>query len=278
MSEVALTVYGSSGFIGTHFCNGRTDIFKQARKEIKPSSPRILYFISTISNYNVLTDPYIDIDTNLKHLVRVLEGLKELPEPEITFISSWFVYGETPDVPAREDSPCRPKGFYSITKLCAEQLLESYCKTFNIKYRIIRLGNVIGPSDAKASAKKNALQYLVDEMKQNNDIKLYNGGNFIRDYSYVGNIVEGINFLLDNGEYNQIYNLGSGHPTVFKDLIEEVACKLTYKGNITSMEPTDFHKIVQVKDMYLDISKLLKLGFKPTHKTSLSDILINDKR
>ena len=136
---------------------------------------------------------------------------------------------------------------------------------------------MVGPFDVKASAKKNALQYLVDEMKAGRDINLYNGGSLIRDYSHVGYIVEGIQFLLENGEYNEIYNLGSGHPTVFRELIEEVATRIKYKGTIRSMEPTDFHKIVQVKDMYLDISKLLTLGFKPKKSYDIPDTLINSK-
>ena len=61
-----------------------------------------------------------------------------------------FVYGQT-QMPATEESICNPTGFYSITKRAAEQLIISYCETYGIKYRILRLCNVYGIGDTKFS-------------------------------------------------------------------------------------------------------------------------------
>lgn len=260
-----ITIYGGNGFIGNVFCNNvkLQKTFKMGRNDINPpqETKKIIYFVSTVDNYNVLTNPYIDIETNLTHLIRVLESCKG-KDIEFVFISSWFVYGET-DLPAREDSHCKPKGFYSITKLAAEQLLESYCKTFNIKYKIIRLGNVIGKSDSKASKKKNALQYLINEMKNDRTINLYNGGDFYRDFIHVEDVVFGINLIMDKGNQNEIYNLSSTEePILFSEVIKYIYEKIGSKSKIESMEPTDFHKIVQVKSMILDTSKIENLGFK----------------
>lgn len=263
-----ITIYGGNGFIGNTFCNTlkSTKSFKMGRNEICPpeETKKIVYFISTIDNYNVLTNPYIDIETNLTHLIRVLESCKG-KDIEFVFISSWFVYGETP-LPAKEDSPCKPKGFYSITKLAAEQLLESYCKTFNIKYKIVRLGNVIGKSDSKASKKKNALQYLINQMKEDKVIHLYDGGNFYRDFIHVDDVVAGINLIMNDGKVNEIYNLSSTQePILFSDVINYIHKKINSKSKIDSMEPSDFHKIVQVKSMILDTSKIESLGFKENY-------------
>jgi nucleoside-diphosphate-sugar epimerase len=255
-----VSVYGASGYIGKHFCNTYPDdVCIVDRGAYAPLSKKVLYFISTTDNYNVLNNVHIDIDTNLTHLMNVLNECKD-KEIEFTFISSWFVYGET-DLPARENSVCKPKGFYSITKYAAEMLLESFCKTFNIKYKIIRLGNVIGFSDSNSSKKKNALQFLINEMKENRDIKLYRNGNFYRDYIDVRDVVTGIKSVLDNGVQNETYNLASGVPHIFKDIIFYAKSKLGSTSNIGSMEPTDFHKIVQVESMYQDISKIKKIGF-----------------
>jgi nucleoside-diphosphate-sugar epimerase len=148
-----ISIFGGTGFIGSKFYNKYKDeSIVIGREDTQPQSNKVLYLISTVDNYNVLQDSFIDIETNLTHLMKVLDNCKG-KDIEFTFVSSWFVYGDT-HLPARETSPCRPKGFYSITKLAAEQLLESYCKTFNIKYNIVRLGNVIGKGDGKASKKK----------------------------------------------------------------------------------------------------------------------------
>lgn len=270
-----ITVYGGKGFIGSEFCK-KYDCHIIERDEINPpeGTTKILYLISTIDNYNVLTNPYIDIETNLTHLMKVLESVKG-KNIEFTFISSWFVYGDT-QLPASESSVCNPKGFYSITKRTAEQLLESYAKTFNINYKIVRLANIVGKGDGKVSKKKNALQYLINEMASNKDINLYNGGNFYRDIVHVEDAVDGIKFVMDKGQSGQIYNLGSGSkPVLFKDIIYFIKDKLNSTSQIGSMEPTDFHKIVQVESMYLEVSKLTHLGFRPSRDVfqTVSDIL-----
>ena len=54
----------------------------------------------------------------------------------------------------KESDYCDPTGFYSITKRAAEQLIISYCNTFNLKYRILRLTNIIGENDKKVSSQK----------------------------------------------------------------------------------------------------------------------------
>lgn len=261
-----IAVYGGSGFIGSEFCKSY-DCYVVDRSNVCPpkETKSIVYFISTVDNYNVLSNPYIDIETNLIHLIKVLESCKG-KDIEFLFVSSWFVYGDV-NLPAREYECCKPKGFYSITKLAAEQLLESYCKTFNIKYKIVRLGNVIGKTDDKVSKKKNALQYLISEMKENKDINLYHDGDFYRDFIHVEDVVSGIYLVLSKGESGEIYNLSSGeNPPSFKEIIEYIHKKINSKSKIGSMEPTDFHKIVQVRSMVLDVKKIKSLGFEPKYK------------
>jgi nucleoside-diphosphate-sugar epimerase len=261
-----IAVFGATGFIGSKFCEKfRSEVFEMERNIVIPekSCDKILYLISTVDNYNVLTDPYVDINTNLTHLIKVLENCKDR-DVEFTFISSWFVYGET-ELPAKETSPCNPKGFYSITKLAAEQLLESYCKTFNIKYKIIRLGNVVGKGDGKVSKKKNALQFLINEMREGRNINLYDSGEFYRDIVHVDDVVSGIKYIMDHCYHSETYNLGSAaKPVLFKDVIAYLHHELNSDSVVGTMDQKEFHKIVQVKSMYLDCSKLTDNGWKPS--------------
>jgi UDP-glucose 4-epimerase len=189
-----INVLGGYGFIGGRYCKMTPNVIKNEKYDYQVKSNNILYFISTVHNYNVFTQPYLDIGTNLTTLIKTLETCRD-KDLTFNFISSWFVYGDVP-LPAKEDSYCDPKGFYSITKRTAEQLLISYCQTFNLKYRILRLGNVLGETDSKVSAKKNALQYLINELKVGNDINLYDGGNVYRDYIYIDDVVNAINLVI----------------------------------------------------------------------------------
>jgi len=264
-----ISVFGSTGFIGSKFCDMYPDeIVKVGREDDTPKSSDVLYFISTIHNYNVFDDVHLDINTNLNKLMRVLQNCKN-NDMTFNFISSWFVYGKNNILPATEDTHCNPKGFYSITKRTAEQLLISYCETFKIKYRILRLANVYGESDTSVSKQKNALQYLIGEIIDNKDINLYDGGKHIRDFIYVDDVCDAIHACIKKGDINTIINVGSGRPHQFLDLMMYVKDRVGSTSNFIDVHPTEFHNVVQVKNMYLDISTLRQLGFVP--KVSIED-------
>ena len=262
MSE-NIQVFGGRGFVGSEFLRQNPDCIVNERHDYTVTSNNILYLISTISNYNMLTNPYIDIETNLTTLMRVLEQCKGR-NVTFNFVSSWFVYGDT-DMPAREDSICKPTGFYSITKKTAEDLLVCYCKVFNIKYRILRLANVVGPGDPKASLQKNALQHLITELKNNRDIKIYDNGNMYRDYVHVSDVARAIKLVMDKGDINTVYNIGNGKPIKFRKIID-YAHKVTNSTSVMhNIEPPEFHKIVQVHSMFMNTEKLRALGYEPRY-------------
>ena len=275
-----ISIFGGTGFIGSVYYNMyANESLIIPRAQLTPETNDILYFISTVDNYNVFDDPHLDINTNLSLLVDVLEKCKGKEDIVFNFISSWFVYGKTKDLPVKEEAYCNPKGFYSITKRAAEQLLISYCETFGIKYRIIRLCNVYGPSDTKVSKKKNALQHLTSEVVKGKDINLYDGGENIRDFMHVDDICRAINLIVKNSSINDIINVGNGKPHKFIDIMNYVKEKTNSSSIFNSIDPPGFHKIVQVQDMYLNVKKLNNLGFRPKYNIwDGLDTLINDTK
>jgi nucleoside-diphosphate-sugar epimerase len=260
-----ISVFGSTGFIGKRFCELYPDsVLGVSRESNDCNTTNILYLISTIDNYNIHTDLHIDIQTNLVKFMDVLTAVKDRRDVVINFVSSWFVYGQNNEVPFKEDeSVCKPTGFYSITKYCAEQLLISFCKTFNIKYRIFRLANILGEGDKKISKQKNALQFLIKELVYNRDIPLYYGGEVLRDYMYVDDACEAMKLCIDKGPVNEIINIGLGQPLHFRTLINRAKELANSESKIINIEPTNFHNIVQVRHSYLDTTKLKNAGFVP---------------
>ena len=254
------SLYGSTGFIGSNFSKMH-NCKNIPRDQKTPETKNIIYMISTTHNYHVLEDPCIDVETNLLNLVKTLDACRASGIDCFNFISSWFVYGNT-SLPANEKSVCDPRGFYSITKHCAENLVASYCRTFNIDYRILRLCNVYGNFDKGSSKKKNALQYLIQKMKLGEDISLYNNGEFYRNYMHVEDVCRAIGLVCESGETNEIYNIASVNNYMFKDIIKIASDEIGYTGNAKNIEPPEFHKIVQVKDMIMSSNKLKDLGFK----------------
>lgn len=254
-----ISVFGGTGFIGGTFCSlYPEDVILIPKESRNFDTQQVLYFISTTTNQNVFEDLHIDIDTNLKLFVDVLNNCKD-KDIVFNFISSGFVYGNDV-IDAKETDCCNPTGFYSITKRCAEQLLISFCETFGIKYRILRIGNVYG-LDRTVSSGKNVLVHMINLLKQNKDIQLYDGGNFLKDYMYVEDICRSIKLVLNEGDLNEVYNISSGESFSFRRIIEKAKELTQSQSKINDIPFPDNQKFIQVKNMTLNNQKLKDLNF-----------------
>jgi nucleoside-diphosphate-sugar epimerase len=261
-----LSIFGGTGFIGKTFASKYSEKCNVIpRDENVPVDDNIVYFISTTNNYNVFTDVHLDINTNLNKLMDVLPNVKGT----INFISSWFVYGSGYDSinrQASETSSCNPKGFYSITKKTAEDLIISYCEVNSIDYRIIRLCNVIG-GDANASSKKNAFEFLLRNIVNGEKVEIYTGDNY-RNYLHVDDVVLAIDTIIKNGQLNTVYNVGSRCSDRLIDVIQYVKEKSNSNSEIKFVMAPRFHKIVQTTDFFMNCNRLFGLGFHQKYRTT----------
>ena len=93
---------------------------------------------------------------------------------------------------------------------------------------------------------------------------------------YVVDVCRAINLAIKSGPLNIIMNIGSGLGVSFKEIMTYVREKTNSTSEFLSVLPPDFHKVVQVRNMALDISKLELLGFKPHYDIWRGmDIIIN---
>lgn len=261
-----VSLFGA-GFIGSRYIHSYPGSFVIGRDNTNSRSPNILYMISTVHNYHPKDgDTQLDIQTNLVKFMAVLKEAHLQWGDRLVFnlVSTWFVYSPK-QIPAREDSYCEPNGFYSITALCREQLLKSYCETFGLKYRILRLGNVIGVGDKKISRRKNALQHIIRELAQGRDVDYLYKGGAIRDYIDVRDCVDAIHLVLEKGNLNEIYNIANGQGLNVNDLVNVAHRESDFKSKIYEIEVPDFHKTVQMPKMYMNIDKIKKLGYVQKH-------------
>ncbi|MHA2246902.1 MAG: NAD-dependent epimerase/dehydratase family protein [Candidatus Hodarchaeales archaeon] len=266
MAQPKISLFGK-GFVGGEFYNQfKKQVAVQERNNLVSQTPEIINFISTVHNYNVYTDPYIDTETNILLLIRMLENARAVFGQDVEFnhISSWFVIGDAL-TPVIEDTQCNPKGFYSITKYSSEMLLRSYCETYGMKFRILRLANVLGKKDAKVSLQKNFTQHLIKMLLNNDPVTVYYKGDFFRDYIDVRDCARAIKLVMDKGVQNQIYHISNGIPIRFSDVVEFLVNATGSKSEITYVNDVPFHQQVQTRSMYLNNKKLRLLGYKPKY-------------
>jgi len=255
-----ISVFGGTGFIGSNWFKLYTELsFLEDREAVNPKYNDILYFRSTNSNYSVFKDPSIEISTNLSLLVKMFPNLTQ--NNTFNLVSSWFVYGKNNVFLNSENNHCNPKGFYSISKYAQEQFLESYCDTFSINYRILRLCNVIG-KDSRANSQKNATEFLIQKLRNNEDVNIYKGDNY-RNFLYVEDVCRAIKLVMEKGSLNEIYNIGNFESFKIIDIIHYCKEKLNSKSRINFIDTPKFHKQVQTKDFHMNTTKLYDLGFKP---------------
>jgi len=279
------SVYGGFGFVLGEFCKQfKDEVIRISKLDNAPQSPKIIYGIGTTDNYNVFDSPTLDVESNLLKFMEVLDACHTRygNKFEFNLISTWFVYGkQSSDAILKEDSYCNPTGFYSITARCREQLLISYCETFGIKYHILRLANVLGAKDGKVSAKKNALQFLLDKIIRDEPIELYDNGEFYRDYIDVRDAARAIWMVVNASPDGSITNISNGTSHKFKDIIDYAVKYSASKSTVfDTLHKPEFHKVVQSKNVFLNNDKLKELGYMPqfTIEQTIGDIIDEYKR
>lgn len=223
----------------------------------------IFHFASTVDNYNIHSEPYKDVDINCNGTIALLEACRHHnPDARIIYPSTFFVNGNLKDLPATPDSPCEPLGIYPATRLAGEHFCKIYNQVFNLNSIIARFTNVFGIKEQKENKKKAAFNQLISLAMQNKEIPLYGNGNFIRDYIYVSDAVDACLLLAQKGKVGEIYYVGRGEKTKFKDLID-IVVEEAKAGKIKSIKPPEFHQKVGIGDYYCDNSLLRGLGWSP---------------
>lgn len=243
----------------------------------------IYHCASTVDNYNVLTDPYVDVETNIKGTIRLLELCKNLiKKPKIIFLSTFFVYGNEYDktsIPINEESKTEPLAIYPATKLCAESIIKLYSRLYDIPYLICRLTNVYGENEGYNNTKKGALNYLIMQAIKGETLHIYKAGNFYRDYIFVDDVVDALIFL-EKVKTNNTYLIGYGKPILFKDIVHHIHELTGHRSKIEEIEPPSFHKTVGIANFVANTSKITSLGWEPkiNYKEGIQRIVTKYKK
>jgi len=203
---------------------------------------------------------------NVDCTVDVLEVMVELglTEDPLVYASSSSVYGNNVRIPFRETDPVEdPASLYAATKRSDELIAHTYFNLYNISSIGLRFFTVYGPFGRPDMAP----WIFTDKISNNQTIRVFNHGKSKRDFTFVGDIVQGIvHSLFVNTGRPELVNLGNGHPVVLADFVRIVEERVGQKALIESvgMQKGD------VPTTYADVTKArYLLGYNP--QTSIEE-------
>lgn len=208
-----------------------------------------------------LLDPMLYEDVNVRGYMNLLELCKKYGVKKFVQASSSSVYGNNKEVPFKEtaivDFAISP---YAATKKSCEVMGHVYHKLYNIDMVQLRFFTVYGPKQRPDLA----IHKFTKMILENKPIPFYGDGTTKRDYTYIDDIVNGIlksmNYLFNNEDVYEIFNLGESHVVSLKEMVETIENTLGKKAilDIQPIQPGDVDKT------YADISKAKSmLGYDP---------------
>ena len=216
-----------------------------------------------------IKNPYAYIDSNIYGFMNILELCRHNNVKHLIYASSSSVYGSNKKTPFSEnDITINPVSLYAATKSCNELIMQSYSSLYNIKATGLRFFTVYGPW-----GRPDMAYYKFTRAAFNNEsIDVYNHGNLKRDFTYIDDIINGINNLfkkIKNGKLDyrskshQIFNFGNNIPISLKDFINEIEISTEKKLNKNYIDM----QLGDVNETYADISKSKsELNFSPKIK------------
>lgn len=218
-----------------------------------------------------IDNPIYYQEVNCVGTQNILEEMKAHNVKKLVMASSSSVYGNCKEVPFKEDmvvdfaiSP------YAATKKANEVMTHVYHKLFDFNVIMLRFFTVFGPRQRPDLA----INKFTRLMLNNEPIPMFGDGTTSRDYTYVEDIVNGIEksieYVNNNKDVYEILNLGNSSPISLKEMINTIAEVLGKTPNIEElpMQPGD------VERTFADISKAKKLiGYEP--KTSFKQGIEN---
>ena len=232
-----------------------------------------------------ITNPDVYIESNLIGFYNILEACRKYPVSHLVYASSSSVYGSNKKVPySTDDKVDNPVSLYAATKKSNELLAHAYSKLYNIPSTGLRFFTVYGP----AGRPDMAYFGFTNKLLKGETIKIFNFGNCMRDFTYVDDIVHGVELVMQsapekvNGEDGlplppyRVYNIGNNSPENLLDFVQILSEELVSAGVLPATYDFESHKELvpmqpgDVPVTYADTSALERdFGFKPS--TSLRE-------
>ncbi len=211
-----------------------------------------------------ITNPGAYINSNLIGFFNILEACRRRPVEHLLYASSSSVYGNQQKTPfSTSDRVDEPVSLYAATKKSNELLAYSYSHLYGIPATGLRFFTVYGP----LGRPDMAAFIFTRKIFNDEPIQVFNNGDMYRDFTYVDDIVQGVENMLCNppkpnakGDRAKVYNIGNNKPEKLLTFIETLERQIgkTARKEFLPMQAGDVYQT------YADVSDLIAdFDFRP---------------
>jgi len=180
-----------------------------------------------------LTQPVLYEEVNVIGTLRLLEAAIAWGKPRFLFASSSSVYGINSRLPFSEEDPITlPISPYAATKRAAELHVFTFHHLHGLEAVCLRFFTVYGPRQRP----EMAIARFIRCLEEGRPIPFYGDGGSRRDYTYIEDIVDGVEAALSAPLSFEIINLGGAHPVTLADLVRALE-SATGKPAILDRQP-----------------------------------------
>jgi UDP-glucose 4-epimerase len=192
--------------------NGNIEkIFREEKFEL------INHHAAQINVRTSVDDPIYDARVNVLGTLNLLHHATKFAVKRFVYASSGgAVYGEPAEYPIKESEEPYPLSPYGASKVAAEKYIITFANLYNLQHVILRYSNVYGPRQIIKS-EAGVISIFIHRILKNEPCTVYGDGKQVRDYVYVGDVVDA-NMSALNCNSN-IFNIGTSVEASVNDLI-----------------------------------------------------------
>ena len=214
-----------------------------------------------------IEDPVGSHRANVDAALQVLTAAREAGVRRLVFAGSSSVYGNAPALPKREDMAPTPLSPYALQKLVAEQYCQMFTRLYGLETVTTRYFNVFGPRQQPGSPYSGVISLFIEAMIEGRAPSIHGDGQQTRDFTYVGDVVEGVLRACEApAAAGEVINLAGGGRISLLDLVATLNRILGASITPTFGPPREG----DVRDSQADVTKMRQLLDFET-RTSLED-------
>jgi len=248
--------------VRVNFCDVRD---RNAMNWLVQGQDFVFHCAAQVCHIMSLSDPFPDIDINIKGTAVLLEACKNHNRrARIVKLGTRGQYGPSVTLPMSEDAPTNPKGIYEISLLAAERMAKVYNDVHGIPTTLLRLTNIYGPRAQMQHSRFGVANWFVRLAIDDDTIQVFGDGQIKRDFVYIDDCVAAVlGAAISADTVGVTLNVGDDRPSCFLELAKTVI-EVAASGRWEFAPFTPERAAQEPGDFFSDITRIRQLvGWEP---------------